>query len=1019
MRNLGLQQKILFISLFFGTLVITTVFFIAACIVGVSVGWEYVTYDLNLLNNALQQWIFLIKNFDKITYDYYNYYPIKVALSTFIPIFFIAFVIFVFRAPLLDFRPFEKKESIHGDARWATQSDIKKAGLREKKGMLLGVDRHGYFIAGGYQHTLLFAPTGSGKGVGFVIPNLLFWHDSVVVHDIKLENWELTSGYRKKKLKQDVYLWNPASADGISHCYNPLDWVSHKMGQQVDDVQKISNLLLPEQEFWQNEARSLCVGVMLYLLAVPERPTTFGEVVRVLRSDDVVYNLAVVLDTIGGVIHPVAYMNIAAFLQKADKERSGVISTLNSSLELWANPLIDATTARSDFNFNQIKKSKTTIFVGLTPDNIERLKPLMQIFYQQATQFLCKHMPKKDEPFGVMFMLDEFPTLGDMEQFKTGIAYFRGYKVRLFLIIQDTEQLKGIYEDSGMNSFLSNSTYRVTFAANNVETSELISKMVGNKTVKQFSLNKPKFLDLNPGSRSLHQSETQRALLLPQEVINLPRDEQILLIESSPPIKSKKIFYYKDSFFTRRLFPPTHVPEQEPYDPRKHAPGSAAQQPPPVEDQEQPQDNLPLDDLPSLPPVPDDDEQNTETSNDDIFDNSNEFEDEDGDIVSEYHDYYHSSDNVDPTGGTGEFLADDNIFDDDDDDDDIFVDNIEDTGDINHQEYRPEDEQEPLEDEAEEESDEAYFDEKQIIDDYGLDDFGAEDEPNSKYESDNYINDIDLDDFDNDANISKDNTSYFEDNAKENIDNSAGYEEFSEDDYYEEYSENVNESVVSNSDSELTDSNNEAIFYDNKLDNNDVANGGDNDDNNNNDDDSVSLVDESSDKKLTHNELDEKLSDNDSNDDFVISDENDTGYLYNFDEDFDDNFDDEIQGDDDTDNINNIADIDSKKNVVESSDKAENGHVQNNNSFHNSNLSSKLSYNIHSNSGKAPVNKYKVSYDMHNSINGEVHNQKNDVQINKKDDNTEDNSLDLDFDLEFFEPDSLEDFDLVDGDKNK
>ncbi len=168
-----------------------------------------------------------------------------------------------------------------------------------------------------------------------------------------------------------------------------------------------------------------------------------------------------------------------------------------------------------------------------------------------------------------MVMIDQFPTLGKMDQFHAGIAYFRGFKVRLFLIIQDTEQLKGIYEEHGMNSFLSNSTYRITFAANNIETANLISQLVGNKTVEQEAVNKPKFLDLNPASRSLHVSEVQRALLLPQEVINMPRDQQILLIESSPPIKSKKIFYFKDKMFTKRLLPPIEVPQQEPYDPRR------------------------------------------------------------------------------------------------------------------------------------------------------------------------------------------------------------------------------------------------------------------------------------------------------------------------------------------------------------------------------------------------------------------------------------------------------------------
>lgn len=484
-------------------------------------------------------------------------------------------LIFLMRAPLMDWRPMAKKETIHGDARWASEADIRKAKLRAKKGLILGVTgKKNYLIADDFQHILLFAPTGSGKGVGFVIPNLLFWQESVVCHDIKLENYELTSGWRQKE-GQEIFLWNPADPDGHSHCYNPLDWISEKPGQMVDDVQKICNLILPEQEFWQNEARSLMMGVILYLCAVDDKVTSFGEVVRTMRSDDVVYNLAVVLDTIGKKIHPVSYMNIAAFLQKADKERSGCISTLNSGLELWANPLIDATTARSDFNLQNLKKRKTTVYVGVTPDNLQRLEPLLKVFYQQATDFLTRHMPKPEEKHGVLFLMDEFPSLGEMPQFQIGIAYFRGYRVKLFLIVQDTQQLKGIYEEAGMNSFLSNSYYRITFSANNIETANMISQLIGNKTVKQESHNKPRFLDLNPASRTMHVSETQRALLLPQEVIGLPRDEQIILVESNPPIKTKKIFYFKDKFFTSRLLKEIPIPFQEPYDPRKKAKADA------------------------------------------------------------------------------------------------------------------------------------------------------------------------------------------------------------------------------------------------------------------------------------------------------------------------------------------------------------------------------------------------------------------------------------------------------------
>ncbi len=569
----------------FGIILSLLVFFIAVCfyitgtlvIMTINGKWEvikaYSNLPLNkqfvyLYNVFTAYWKFYFTNSSKLTVGAYNGFVWKLWLMTVLPYALMCVLGWIFRAPIMDWRPFKKPETIHGDAHWATPKEIKKMGLRSKQGVLMGNYKNKLLVAEGFQHILLFAPTGSGKGVGFVIPNLLFWDQSVIVHDIKLENYELTSGWRKKHLKQKVFLWNPASPDGISHCYNPMDWISTKPGQMVDDVQKICNFLLPEQEFWQNEARALLTGIMLYLVCPDtDKPATLGEVVRTLRNDDVVYNLAVVLDTLGKKIHPVSYMNIASYLQKPDKERGSVTSTANSSLELWANPLIDTTTATSDFNLHEFKLTPHTCYVGLTPDNITRLKPLMSMFYQQCAAFFTAHMPRPNEKFGVLMLMDEFPTLGKMEQFQAGIAYFRGYKVRLFLIIQDTEQLKGIYEESGMNSFLSNSTYRITFAANNMETANLISQLLGNKTAQQISFNKPKYLDLNPGARSLHVSDVQRALLLPQEVIQLPREDQIILIESQPPIRAKKIIYFKDKMFTSRLLPKTKIPKQEPYMP--------------------------------------------------------------------------------------------------------------------------------------------------------------------------------------------------------------------------------------------------------------------------------------------------------------------------------------------------------------------------------------------------------------------------------------------------------------------
>lgn len=526
-----------------------------------------------ITNVLTRYWQAVFENFTKLGFAGAHFFIPKVIIGTLTPISIFGGLFYKYREPILEWKPFKVSESQYGDAHWATPAEVKKAGLMYNgsgftmgmyKGKMLVVDKTNC------QHALLFAPTGSGKGVGFVIPNLLFWDDSVIVHDVKLENFETTSGYRTAKMHQKCYLWNPADQDGYTHCYNPMDFISRDYGTQVDDVMKITKFLLPKEEFWTNEGRALTTGIMLALLALDDRPTSMGEVLRTLRSDDVSYNIAVILDTKGEKIHPTGYMNLAAYLQKPDKERGSVTSTAASALDLWANPLVDAATMKSDFNIGVFRTIPTSLFVGISPSNVSRLQPLLQIFYQQCASIFTKKLPdKRKEKHRVLMLLDEFPTLGKMEEIRQGIAYYRGYWVKLFLITQDTEQLKAIYEASGMNSFLSNCTYRITYAANNVDTAKYISDLLGDKTlVSQDEGSRPKYLDLNPGSRTVSTKKSGRKLLMPQEVIGLPQDEQIILIEANPPIKCKKIYYYKDKTFTSRLMKPIKVPKQQAYIPK-------------------------------------------------------------------------------------------------------------------------------------------------------------------------------------------------------------------------------------------------------------------------------------------------------------------------------------------------------------------------------------------------------------------------------------------------------------------
>jgi type IV secretion system protein VirD4 len=122
----------------------------------------------------------------------------------------------------------------YGSARWATAEEVRQAGLVEPDGVLLGKFEHKYLRHDGPEHVLCFAPTRSGKGVGLVVPTLLTWPGSVIVHDIKGENWSLTAGWRARFGR--VLLFDPTNAS--SSAYNPL--LEVRRGPQKSETSRTS-----------------------------------------------------------------------------------------------------------------------------------------------------------------------------------------------------------------------------------------------------------------------------------------------------------------------------------------------------------------------------------------------------------------------------------------------------------------------------------------------------------------------------------------------------------------------------------------------------------------------------------------------------------------------------------------------------------------------------------------------------------------------------------------------------------
>ena len=451
----------------------------------------------------------------------------------------------------------EKTPNIYGKALFATPSEIKKAGLYSHKGLKLGKAYGQDLCLDGYEHTILFAPTGTGKSLSFCVPNLFSWEESCIVSDIKLSLFDMTSGYRKS-LGHEVYLWNPASPEGKTHCYNPLDIINDNPYTRIDEIQKIASIFIPDnpksEPIWQVQSRFLFVALVLYILDTPGHPKTIGEVVRLVKSQSDFAKF--VRDTINdrNDLDPLCKYNLMKFGELHEKTRLSILATFESYFELFDNPLINAATSKSDFDIRNLRKKKMTLYIGITNDNIVRLSPLLSVFYQQTADVLTRKLPQNNEPYGVLFLMDEFSSLRRMESFHKNIGLFREYHLRISIIIQELSQLYDTYGRDGAKVFL-NAKARIAFTQNDLETCEYLEKLLGNKTIKTRNISRRN--GKNPDSTNSNHYHSM-PLLSTQEIRLLSEKKSIIIIQGTKPIIANKLNLNNIVEFNKN--PPLDVP---------------------------------------------------------------------------------------------------------------------------------------------------------------------------------------------------------------------------------------------------------------------------------------------------------------------------------------------------------------------------------------------------------------------------------------------------------------------------
>lgn len=456
------------------------------------------------------------------------------------------------------------RKQLFGEARFASLGEIKKAGLLGDQGIIVGRFAGRYLMFGGQQHAIISAPTRSGKGVGIVIPNLLNWPESVVVLDIKQENWDITSGFRRKH-GQECYLFNPAAIDYRTHRYNPLAYVSSDPNFRIDDVQKIANMLFPDQPgtdvIWTATPRSLFLGIVLFLAETPEKPLTLGQVVRetLVEGDGAEYFARVINERAaagkpfsGACVRALnSYISITA-----ENTRAGVMTSFRSRLELWMNPLVDAATSENDFDLRDVRKKRMSIYLGVTPDNLERMAPLLNLFFQQLIDLNTRELPSQNKALkqSCLLLMDEFTAIGKIGILSKGISYIAGYNLRMLPIIQSPTQLVEVYGQDAAQTFTTNHALNIIYPpkASETQTARDISEWLGYETVKGVSVSKSRSI-LKHSDAQLSVTDQQRALMLPQEITSLGERKELVIMENVRPILAEKVVYYQDQEFIGRL----------------------------------------------------------------------------------------------------------------------------------------------------------------------------------------------------------------------------------------------------------------------------------------------------------------------------------------------------------------------------------------------------------------------------------------------------------------------------------
>jgi type IV secretion system protein VirD4 len=464
------------------------------------------------------------------------------------------------------------RQKLHGEARWARTGEVRKGKMLAPAGIVLGKFGSKVMRFGGPEHVMLEAPTRAGKGVGVIIPNLLDWPDSLVVLDIKQENYENTAGYRLKELGQRVVLFNPLDPSGRTARYNPLSYINRRDPVDViNELQKIAAMLYPDpltgEKFWAEGARTAFLGITAYIAATVDDgedalPFTLGEVYRQFAAGDAQKRFPKIIAQRKAAGKPLSEGCVSAILDYTSSSANtftGLRQSVTAKINGWLNPYVDAATSESDFDLSEFRDKRTSLYLGVSPDDLDRVAPIYGLLFQQLIDRNVRELPKGDKhQVKVLVALDEFASLGKCSVLANAFSYVAGYGMRLLPAFQSIEQIQGVYGDKVAADIERNCAVRLVLRPAGLSEAKKISDQLGSYTFKARSRSMSTW---GGGGGSTSETEQRRPLMLPQEVELLPENDLIVFRRGMYATYGKKVrFYAEKELAARTRIPPPEMP---------------------------------------------------------------------------------------------------------------------------------------------------------------------------------------------------------------------------------------------------------------------------------------------------------------------------------------------------------------------------------------------------------------------------------------------------------------------------